>query len=45
VTISAVDLAPDMRSARIYFTPFASAHSPAEVREGLTRAGGFCAVP
>jgi ribosome-binding factor A len=41
VTISAVDLAPDMRSARVYFTPFAQAHSPAEVREGLTRASGF----
>jgi ribosome-binding factor A len=41
VTISAVDLAPDMRMARVYFTPFASHHSPAEVREGLTRASGF----
>jgi ribosome-binding factor A len=41
VTISAVDLAPDMRMARVYFTPFASQHSPAEVREGLTRASGF----
>lgn len=41
VTISAVDLAPDMRMARVYFTPFASTHSPAEVREGLTRASGF----
>ena len=41
VTISAVDLAPDKRMARVYFTPFASAHSPAEVRAGLTRAGGF----
>lgn len=41
VTISAVDLAPDMRTARVFFTPFASAHPPAEVREGLTRASGF----
>ncbi|HSY08929.1 MAG TPA: 30S ribosome-binding factor RbfA [Steroidobacteraceae bacterium] len=41
VTISAVDLAPDKRMARVYFTPFASAHSPAEVRAGLTRAAGF----
>lgn len=41
VTISAVDLAPDMRMARVYFTPFASHHSPEEVREGLTRAAGF----
>ena len=41
VTISAVDLAPDKRMARVYFTPFAAAHSPAEVRAGLTRAAGF----
>lgn len=41
VTISAVDLAPDMRTARVYFTPFASRHSAEEVREGLTHAAGF----
>ena len=41
VTISAVDLSPDMRNARVYFTPFASAHSAAEVRAGLTHAAGF----
>jgi ribosome-binding factor A len=41
VTISAVDLAPDKRMARVYFTPFASAHAPAEVRAGLMRAAGF----
>jgi len=41
VTISTVDLAPDMRMARVYFTPFASHHPPDEVREGLTRAAGF----
>jgi ribosome-binding factor A len=41
VTISAVDLAPDMRNARVYFVPFASSHSPQEVRAGLTRAAGF----
>jgi ribosome-binding factor A len=41
VTISAVDLAPDLRTARVYFTPFASRHSAEEVRAGLTRAGGF----
>ena len=41
VTISAVDLSPDMRSARVYFTPFASSHPVEEVRAGLTRAGGF----
>jgi ribosome-binding factor A len=41
VTISAVDMAPDMRTARVYFTPFASPHPVAEVRAGLTRAAGF----
>jgi ribosome-binding factor A len=41
VTITEVKIAPDMSSARIYFTPFASKHSPEEVLEGLTRAGGF----
>jgi len=32
VTISAVDLAPDKRMARVFFTPFASAH-PVEAAE------------
>jgi len=36
-----VQLAPDMGTARVYFTPFASAHPPEEVRSGLTRAAGF----
>jgi ribosome-binding factor A len=30
-----------MGSARVFFTPFASRHSPEEVRAGLTRAAGF----
>jgi ribosome-binding factor A len=41
VTITAVDVATDLSTAKVYFTPFASASSPEEVREGLTRAGGF----
>lgn len=42
VTITAVAMSRDMGSARVHFVPFsASAHSPDEVREGLTRAGGF----
>jgi ribosome-binding factor A len=41
VTISAVDLAPDKRMARVFFTPFASPHPVEEVRAGLTRAAGF----
>jgi ribosome-binding factor A len=41
VTITEVRIAADMSHARVYFTPFASKHSPEEVLEGLTRAGGF----
>jgi ribosome-binding factor A len=41
VTITQVSMAADMGSARVFFTPFASRHSPAEVRTGLTRAAGF----
>jgi ribosome-binding factor A len=41
VTITAVRLAPDLSSARVFFTPFASSHPSEEVLAGLTRAGGF----
>jgi len=41
VTITAVSVAPDMGSARVFFTPFASLHPAEEVRAGLTRAAGF----
>ena len=41
VTVTAVSVAPDMGSARVFFTPFASLHDPEEVRVGLTRAAGF----
>jgi ribosome-binding factor A len=41
VTVTAVSVAPDMGSARIFFTPFASLHPPEEVHAGLTRAAGF----
>lgn len=41
VTITAVSLAPDMATARVFFVPFASAHSAEEVQSGLTHAGGF----
>ncbi len=41
VTITQVSLAQDQSVAKVYFTPFASKHSPEEVREGLTHAGGF----
>jgi len=41
VTVTAVSVSPDMGSARVFFTPFASRHPPDEVRAGLTRAAGF----
>ena len=41
VTLTAVDVAPDLSAARVFFTPFASRHSPAEVQSGLTHAAGF----
>jgi ribosome-binding factor A len=41
VTITEVDVAPDMKTARVYFVPFASSHEVAEVQAGLTRAAGF----
>src|ERR1700739_5022498 len=41
ITVTAVSVAPDMGSARVFFTPFAALHPPAQVREGLTHAAGF----
>ena len=41
VTVTQVRVAPDMGSARVFFTPFASAHPGEEVRRGLTHAAGF----
>jgi ribosome-binding factor A len=41
VTITAVSIAADMATARVFFTPFASHHAPEEVRSGLTHAAGF----
>jgi ribosome-binding factor A len=41
VTITAVTIAPDLATARVYFIPFASRHAPEEVRAGLTHAGAF----
>ena len=41
VTITHVDVAPDLKTARVFFVPFASSHDVAEVRAGLTRAAGF----
>jgi ribosome-binding factor A len=42
VTITAVSVAPDMRNARVYFTPFAASREPSEqVRTALTHAASF----
>jgi len=41
VTITAVHVAPDMGTARVYFTPFASRQPPEQVRHGLTHAASF----
>ncbi|MGH8199230.1 MAG: 30S ribosome-binding factor RbfA [Steroidobacteraceae bacterium] len=41
VTITGVRLAADKSAARVFFTPFASAHAREEVQNGLTRAAGF----
>jgi ribosome-binding factor A len=41
VTITAVSVAPDMSTARIWFMPFGDKHTPDEVGEGLNRAAGF----
>ena len=41
VTITAVSIAADMATARVFFTPFASQHTPHEVLSGLTHAAGF----
>lgn len=41
VTITAVQLAPDLSVARVFFLPFASQHAADEVRAGLASAAGF----
>ena len=41
VTFTAINLAPDASSARVFFVPFGDKHTPEEVGEGLNRASGF----
>jgi len=41
ITVTAVNVAPDMSTARIFFVPFVNKNSPEEVAEGLNRASGF----
>jgi len=41
VTITAVELAPDLSVARVHFLPFAGTHPAAEVIAGLRSAAGY----
>ncbi|MEZ5532840.1 MAG: 30S ribosome-binding factor RbfA [Steroidobacteraceae bacterium] len=41
VTITAVQLAPDLSVARVYFLPFGAQHPADEVRAGLASAAGY----
>jgi ribosome-binding factor A len=41
ITLTAVNVAPDMSTARVFFVPFGDKHRPEEVAEGLARAAGF----
>jgi ribosome-binding factor A len=41
VTITAVSMAPDRGSARVFFTPFAAQTPPEQVRTALGHAAGF----
>ena len=41
VTITEVKVDADLSAARVFFTPFASKHTPEEVQAGLTSAGAF----
>jgi ribosome-binding factor A len=41
VTITQVEVAQDLATAKIFFVPFAGGHDPVQVAAGLARAGGF----
>lgn len=41
VTITAVDVAPDLASARVHFLPFGAQGARGDVQAGLERASGF----
>ena len=41
VTLTAVQVAPDLSVARVLFVPFGGQHDTAEVQEGLARASGY----
>ena len=41
ITLTAINVAPDLSCARVFFVPFGGQHAPAEVTAGLNRAAGF----
>src|SRR5262245_29834190 len=41
ITLTSINVAPDLSSARVLFVPSGDQHSPEEVSEGLNRAAGF----
>ena len=41
VTVTSVNVAPDLSTACVFFVPFGDKHAPGEVVEGLNRAAGF----
>ena len=41
ITITAVEMGPDLSTARVFFVPFAHSHDPEEVAAGLGAAAGF----
>jgi ribosome-binding factor A len=41
VTLTSVNVAPDLSTARVFFVPFGNQHPPEQVGEGLNRAAGF----
>jgi len=41
VTVTAVEVVPDMSVAKVYFVPFGTAHTVEEVQQGLDRAASF----
>lgn len=41
VTVTGVEVVPDMSVAKVYFVPFGTAHAVEEVQQGLDRAASF----
>ena len=41
ITLTSINVAPDLSSARVFFVPFGDKHAPDEGTAGLNRAAGF----